>query len=479
MILFLIVELITCEKDGAVIIEGNYSSDYSVVAPNGSTVIHLEMDQRIRAVFEKSSEVFFLRVMFFEEDDFNNWIGQRKNDSAWHDCSQNYPGQVDSWDVALYQDDAVKRWMWSQKGDYVMVVQNCEAKISGTWILKMNFYDKSDDIFILQIMTPIFMGLCLGGCVCWIFLIVKRKVRLLPPTAILSVPVFFSVLYLSFYEGQLYSRGKPLALRIFACIFQTFMEGLLLCVLFFLGSGWRITTRQPPGWCFVLTSVGCLTICGSAVAQEKLGFATFWEYSLLYGTMGFFGLLTIVISGWNWWECRKTILAHLVAIGKQGINPFTTPIARKLSLILTFESVAASALIWRMAVCLTVLWSGWLGLLLRVLFVVGITLWLVYLLRPLPVECDWFLNKDLEEVGQPQRVRSSVREFTNWLAAIEIDPESRMSKWEEGVKLPPEPLVLGGPRRYVQRRGDGTQLQTKYMESMEEPLQSKNQQLNF
>jgi hypothetical protein len=148
----------------------------------------------------------------------------------------------------------------------------------------------------------------------------------------------------------------------------------------------------------------------------------------------------------------KRIVAHMRIIYNAGINPYTTPIYYKHLIYSFFVHVTViyfSGNVVVMSLELTGSLHAWVKDMLTWILNAGLLCSLGFLFRSRKVDCSGYLRFDGGEQMNFEVINTMDLEF------LDSANSSTLLDWQEGMSLPPAPVVVTDPKKEQARAADG------------------------
>jgi hypothetical protein len=237
------------------------------------------------------------------------------------------------------------------------------------------------------------------------------------------------------------------ALRIVYVTASSLYNICLFTVLFLAARGWYIV-RTDIKWKNFFAGVGCIgayVVAGALVSEVTLGFWALLIIALgIAGLSGYIYLVTHAVR-----SSSAYVLAHMLVIEGQGIDPKSTPIFRKFQMLqLFFKLITVYCVLTILAIFanmfLKLLWLGpFLYFIVDLYMCCGLA-WLLSLRKDL-VANYMMLDGDEADNGVLPITEFGEEEIERM--TINMEEFSRGGRqYEYGMRLPPPPIIReGGP----------------------------------
>ena len=130
--------------------------------------------------------------------------------------------------------------------------------------------------------------------------------------------------------------NMPLVCKVFRVLQETF----LLAVMAMAAEGWYIIRPTIKWWDALLCAILAVAVCVPSAIMEYVNLSLWGELGV-FAVFAVTGVLFYLNLVRHVRRARKEVLAHLVVIQEEGINPATTPVYKKYAI---FKSLAVIVL---------------------------------------------------------------------------------------------------------------------------------------
>jgi hypothetical protein len=335
---------------------------------------------------------------------------------------------------------------------YVMIIQNCDDRdMKGS---KEGIYvnvifsnpngqhlDSRDvpSLAVVTIMIALF-GILIVGYVA--YLIIKMH-RLVTIHFIIGAIVILYILYLTCYEAALkvHSKSDDRTSWSKALIaFETIYTIVLFSFLMIASGGWPILHVEVK-WYSVLSAILSVGVfMGSIVVSRELDLRLWVFLVLVLEGLAMAWILRTVLM--NTRDARQHVKAHLYVIQAEGIDPRTTPVWEKFRMYNAFMYVVGFA--FAAFFLVNIVWiflnaSNWVTNFVSNLVQLGIILMMMNLYRPRGRGGTAYFARDQPTEGEERR-----QVLIEEVDLMDLDSGQRegMRDWDEGVRLPLEPVLV-------------------------------------
>jgi hypothetical protein len=257
---------------------------------------------------------------------------------------------------------------------------------------------------------------------------------------VIIIAVF--VIYLVFYEVTLYrgqSTDNTAGWEIVRVVFNALYRFAFYSTLVIASSGWCLLNVEitPAKVVFSAAGVAIYVVGSSLSAQLNVGY---WNYLIAFGQLiGVWWIVYDITKKTK--QARAIVMAHLMVIDQDGIDPSTTPIYQKYILYRVFVVAAIFAFVLLFLVDSAMILldaPNWIAGLLDDLVQLGLILFAMFLYRPRGSRIDAYMQADVAVEGGS---RNEV--LLEDLDSFSIDaPREGRREWEDGMGLPLEPVLI-------------------------------------
>jgi hypothetical protein len=381
-----------------------------------------------------------VRFVLFTEKEYENWVDSNIRTNHWRRCVS-----ISAPNIPLILDSVNQTWEFTvqSKATYVAIVQHCNHSQNARYFVDAHFRNPngfldSRDVpsqTVLPVMICLFGPLLLGWIV---YCLVQRRSFLkihLCLVAILALYIVYLVVYaIALSKAQRTDDDKSWWIAMVAA--ESIYDLIFYSTLVIASTG----------WCLLHTELSLGNVAMSVFSVAVFVAATAVQVNV---ELGYWQILVVVVQIsavlWilhciyvNTGEAQKHIKAHLLVITQGGIDPMTTPVYEKLTMY--------TIMIWLVGVSflsflfLNLLLSvfdavNWVYVLGGNIVQLGIAVAILWLYRPRGAAMDKYLRDD--EEGERGEV------LLEDLEGFDVTGDrAGMRQWEEGMDLPPEPLLI-------------------------------------
>jgi hypothetical protein len=379
-------------------------------------------------------------------DQLSKWRDSRELDGTWHTCSASTVASA-NWSTNLGAAEQTHNLTILADGIYQTIIRHCSLA-SGTYNVDCVFLnpgnqhlDARDVPFLtfLPIAIPGFGALL----VLWIALILIRRSGFHRIYVLVGSIILLYIVFLVFSQVAL-ARVRDTGIESvwweLRHALEYVYEVLLFSFLVVASTGWPLLAiRLRP--CAVIASViAVVHFLGSFVLQVSLAIVG-WQYVNIVVQMASLIWILRTIAR-NTKAAGRYVKAHLLVIRNSGIAPSTTPIFQKYVLYRRFLSVIGFTFLAFLALNLTLAAlraANWVVSVVKMVVQCAIMCILMFLYRPRGAEFDRYFGPDVVGEGM-ERGKVLLEDLDSF--AIDGGPEDGMKDWEEGMRLPLQPVVI-------------------------------------